>query len=94
MGGKFRHSIEKHGWCFRCVAILTQLSMSLGGSGLFPIIYDDTVKDFDVGLIYMPKTARPWTKDRAAMKDRQQEEKEQQEERQKQQRQENRLQYR
>ena len=45
--------------------------MREGGVGLFPIIYDDTLMDFDVGKHYMPKTARPWTKERAALKDRQ-----------------------
>ena len=53
---------------FFCVAIIVQLSMTMGGHGPFPIIYEDTVKDFDAGLIYMPKTAQPWTKERAAMK--------------------------
>ena len=87
MSEKFRHSIEKHGWCFFCVAIIVQLSMTMGSRGLFPIIYDDTVKDFDAGLIYMPKTARPWTKERAAMKARQQDIEHHQEERRRQHRQ-------
>jgi hypothetical protein len=41
---KFRHSIEKHGDCFNCVAILTQLSIDQG-LGLFPTAYDDTLTD-------------------------------------------------
>ena len=47
MNSKFRHSMEKHGDCFNCVATLTQLSMDYGGVGLFPVVYDDTVDDFD-----------------------------------------------
>ena len=47
MNSKFRHSMEKHGDCFNCVATLTQLSMDHGGVGLFPVVYDDTVDDFD-----------------------------------------------
>ena len=47
MKNKFRHSVEKHGDCFNCVAVLSQLSMDHGGVGLFPVVYDDTVDDFD-----------------------------------------------
>ena len=49
MNGKFRHSMKKHGGCFNCVATSTQLSMDHGGVGLFlfPVVYDDTVDDFD-----------------------------------------------
>ena len=47
MNSKFRHSMEKHGDCFNCVATLTQLSMDHGGVGLFPVVYDDTVDDSD-----------------------------------------------
>ena len=47
MNSKFRHSMEKHGDCFNCVATLTQLLMDHGGVGLFPVVYDDTVDDFD-----------------------------------------------
>ena len=43
MNSKFR----QHGDCFNCVATLTQLSMDHGGVGLFPVVYDDTVDDFD-----------------------------------------------
>ena len=49
MRTKFRHSTEKHGDCFNCVAILTQLSIQTG-AGLFPIQYDDLMNDLDVGL--------------------------------------------
>ena len=52
MNSKFRHSMEKHGDCFNCVATLTQLSMDHGGVGLFPVVYDDTVDDFDEAAGY------------------------------------------
>ena len=29
------------------MAVLSQLSMDHGGVGLFPVVYDDTVDDFD-----------------------------------------------
>ena len=35
-----------------CVAIIVQISMSEGGIGLFPIIYNDTVTDADLGWDY------------------------------------------
>ena len=44
MRTKFRHSVEKHGDCFNCVAILTQLSIDQG-LGLFPTAYNDTLTD-------------------------------------------------
>ena len=48
MKDKFRHSVEKHGDCFNCgVAVLSQLSMDHGGVGLFLVVYDDNVDDFD-----------------------------------------------
>lgn len=50
MKKKFRHSIEKHGNCFMCVAILTQISND-EGPGLFPINYDDSLNDLDHGLL-------------------------------------------
>ena len=43
----FWHSVEKHGDCFNCVVVLSQLSMDNGGVGLFPVVYDDNVDDFD-----------------------------------------------
>lgn len=52
MNNKFRHSVEKHGRCFFCIAIIVQISMSEGGQGLFPIIYDDTITDADLGWDY------------------------------------------
>ena len=30
MNGKFRHCVDKHGTCFYCVALLTQLAIEQG----------------------------------------------------------------
>jgi len=49
MKNKFRHDIEKHGQCFNCVVLLTQLEI-WEGAGLFPIRYDDMLDDFGAGL--------------------------------------------
>ena len=68
--------------------------MSLGGSGMFPVVYDDMLTDADLGLIYMPKTARPWTKEHAVLKERQEQIKAQQKAQQRQQRRENAQRYR
>ena len=64
--------------------------MSEGGRGLFPIVYDDTVNDSDFRLIYRPKSARPYTKERAEMKAKQKEQKRLHEERQQRHREEHR----
>lgn len=45
----FRHSVVKHGTCFECVAVLTQLAIE-HGEELFEIEYDDYLTDYDVGL--------------------------------------------
>ena len=41
MNGKFRHSVDKHGTCFYCVALLTQLAIE-HGEEVFSVAYDDT----------------------------------------------------
>ena len=47
MNDKFWHSMENHRDCFNRVAVLSQFSMDNGGAGLFPVVYDDTIDDFD-----------------------------------------------
>ena len=49
MRQKFRHSPAKHGICFDCVVILTQLSIE-HGEELFPIQYDDGLNDVAAGF--------------------------------------------
>ena len=47
MNQKFRHSVSKHGLCFDCVAVLTQLSIEHGE--VIPYFnYDDTLIDQDL----------------------------------------------
>lgn len=47
MNQKFRHSVSKHGLCFDCVAVLTQLSIEHGE--VIPYFnYDDTLTDQDL----------------------------------------------
>ena len=47
MNGKFRHSVEKHGTCFYCIALLTQLAIE-HGEEIFSVVYDDKLTDEDV----------------------------------------------
>ena len=47
----FRHDVKKHGQCFECVVLLTQLSIN-EGPGLFHIEYDDLLDDFTANLIF------------------------------------------
>lgn len=48
----FRHGIEKHGWCVRAIAVLTQLAME-NGEELFDVSeYEDGVTDVDVAILY------------------------------------------
>ena len=49
MSSKFRHSPAKHGTCFSCVVMLTQLAIE-HGEELFPIQYDDQLTDITAGL--------------------------------------------
>ena len=49
MSRKFRHSSAKHGTCFSCVVMLTQLAIE-HGSELFSIQYDDQLTDAPAGL--------------------------------------------
>ena len=35
----FRHDIEKHGYCFDAIAVITQLAIAKGGEPLFPVPY-------------------------------------------------------
>ena len=49
MSKKFRHSPAKHGTCFSCVVILTQLAIE-HGEELFPIEYKDGLTDIAAGL--------------------------------------------
>ena len=51
MNSKFRHSTAKHGDCFRCIAILTQISIG-EGEKLFYIAYNDLLTDFAAGMLY------------------------------------------
>ena len=46
---KFRHSPTKHGICFSCVVMLTQLAIE-HGSELFSIQYDDWLTDATAAL--------------------------------------------
>ena len=43
----FRHGFEKHGECFRAVAVITQLAIE-NGEPLFPVEYNDS----DVTSVY------------------------------------------
>ena len=49
MSQKFRHSPDKHGTCFSCVVILTQLSIE-HGEELFSIQYVDGLTDIAAGF--------------------------------------------
>ena len=49
MSSKFRHSPAKHGTCFSCVVILTQLSIE-HGEELFSIQYVDGLTDIAAGF--------------------------------------------
>ena len=46
---KFYHSDAKHGLCFHCVSILTQITL-MEGLQLFYIDYNNLIDDIDAGL--------------------------------------------
>ena len=51
MNGKFRYYVNKHGTCFNCVALLTQLAIE-HGEEVFSVAYNDTLTDDNIfGLI-------------------------------------------
>lgn len=49
---KFRHSDKKHGWCFRAVAVATQLAMELGEEIFDVREYHDNMSDDQVARLY------------------------------------------